>query len=153
MDAPVTYRPMEAEEAPAVCRLVGRIFNEFVAPAYPPEGAREFLKYVEPAQLIGRLQNNHSTFVAESHGRIVGMVEARNGDHISLLFVEPGEQRKGIARGLMRQIIAMHHCRRLTVHSSPNALPAYVQLGFKPDGQEQIEHGIRFIPMTWSSGK
>jgi len=141
---------MRPDEAAAVCRLVENVFNEFVAPTYVPEGIREFMKYVTPEKLIKRSEENHSTVIAESYGRIVGMVEMRNGDHISLLFVEPREQKRGIARGLMQRVIALHNCQHITVNSSPNAEPIYTRLGFTADGPEQTTHGIRFVPMTWT---
>ncbi len=149
----ITYRPMTPEEATVVCDLVTRVFNQFVAPTYAAEGAREFLRYVDPAKLVQRSQGNHSTIVAESQGQIVGMVEVRNGDHISLLFVDAREQKRGIARGLMQRVIALENCQRITVHSSPNAAPIYARLGFTPDGPEQTTHGIRFVPMTWTRRK
>jgi predicted N-acetyltransferase YhbS len=144
---------MRPDEAPAVCKLVEEVFNQFVAPTYVPEGVREFLRYVDPEKLIRRTEDNHSTVIAESHGQIVGMVEMRNGNHVSLLFVKPSEQKRGIARGLMRHVIAMHRCERITVHSSPNAEPIYMRLGFRPDGPEQTKHGMRFVPMTWTRTK
>jgi hypothetical protein len=153
MGTETTYRLMRPVEAPTVCRLVEDVFNQFVASTYAPEGVREFLRYVSPEKLIKRSADNHSTAIAESHGRIVGMVEMRNGDHVSLLFVEPSKHKRGIARGLMQHVIAMHNCERITVHSSPNAEPIYVRLGFIPDGPEQTKHGIRFVPMTWTRTK
>lgn len=153
MNTEIIYRLMRPDEASAICRLVENVFNQFVAPTYAPEGVREFLKYVSPEELIKRSAENHSTVIAESHGRIVGMVEMRNGDHASLLFVEPSEHKRGIARGLLQHVIAMHNCERITVHSSPNAEPIYMRLGFIPDGPEQTKHGIRFVPMTWTRTK
>jgi len=42
---------------------------------------------------------------------------------------------------------------KVTVNSSPNAIGAYKKLGFNAVGPEQIEHGIRFIPMRLHLGK
>jgi hypothetical protein len=91
MDMTIACRPMRPEEARPVCDLVTRVFNQFVAPTYAPEGAREFLRYVDPAKLVQCSQGNHCTIVAESRWQIVGMVEVRNGNHVSLLFVEARE--------------------------------------------------------------
>jgi len=35
----------------------------------------------------------------------------------------------------------------LTVNSSPNAVPAYIRMGFSPTGPEEVRNGIRFTPM------
>jgi hypothetical protein len=39
MDERVTIRQMKPGEEPDVCALVARVFDRFVAPGFPPEGA------------------------------------------------------------------------------------------------------------------
>ena len=41
MEASLSYRLMRSGEEAAVCDLVVRVFNEFVAPDYTDEGIRE----------------------------------------------------------------------------------------------------------------
>jgi len=152
----VIYRAMKAGEERDVCRLVAKVFADFVAVLYSPQGVREFLAYsADFDQLRERLQNNHFVLVAETQGRIVGAIEVRNCDHISLLFVEGELQRKGIGNGLWRRALVSCLANRpdvvkITVHSSPNAVEAYQELGFQLDGLEQTENGIRFIPMAFA---
>jgi ribosomal protein S18 acetylase RimI-like enzyme len=93
--------------------------------------------------------------VAETQGRMVGAIEVRNWDHISLFFVDGELQRKGIGRELWRR--ALQACLasrpdgdRITVHSSPNAVEAYRRLGFRVEGAEQTVNGIRFVPMAFA---
>jgi predicted GNAT family N-acyltransferase len=161
MDGPVTdqtviYRAMKAGEERDVCRLVARVFADFVAVLYSPQGVREFLAYAADFdQLRERLQANHFVLVAETQGRIVGAIEVRNCDHISLLFVEGELQRKGIGNGLWRRALVSCLANRpevakITVHSSPNATEAYQKLGFQAEGPEQTENGIRFVPMAFA---
>ncbi len=155
-DQTVIYRSMNDGEERAVCRLVARVFADFVAVLYSPQGVREFLAYAADFdQLRERLQNNHFVLVAETQGRIVGAIEVRNCDHISLLFVEGELQRKGIGNGLWRRALVSCLANRpevakITVNSSPNAVEAYQKLGFQLDGLEQTENGIRFIPMAFA---
>jgi predicted GNAT family N-acyltransferase len=161
MDGPVTdqtviYRAMKAGEERDVCRLVARVFADFVAVLYSPQGVREFLAYAADFdQLRERLQANHFVLVAETQGRIVGAIEVRNCDHISLFFVDGELQRKGIGNGLWRRALVSCLANRpdvvkITVHSSPNAVEAYQKLGFQAEGPEQTENGIRFIPMAFA---
>jgi hypothetical protein len=42
------------------------------------------------------------TIVAEPEGRIVGMLHLKDNQHIAMLFVECGNQRKGVGRGPFR---------------------------------------------------
>jgi len=162
MDGPVTdqtviYRSMNDGEERAVCRLVARVFADFVAVLYSPQGVREFLAYAADFdQLRERLQSNHFVLVAETQGRIVGAIEVRNCDHISLFFVDGELQRKGIGNGLWRRALVSCLANRpevakITVNSSPNAVEAYQKLGFQLDGLEQTENGIRFIPMAFAA--
>jgi GNAT superfamily N-acetyltransferase len=153
-DQPITYRAMKAGEERDVCRLVARVFADFVAVLYTPQGVREFLTYAADFdQLRERLQANHFVLVAETQGRIVGAIEMRNCDHISLFFVDGELQRNGIGKQLWRRALITCLSNRaevpkITVHSSPNAVEAYQKLGFQVEGPEQTENGIRFIPMA-----
>jgi GNAT superfamily N-acetyltransferase len=163
MDGPnihhtVIYRLMKAGEEQQVCDLVVRVFTEFVAPLYQPSGVDEFLTYAaDPGQLRERLRINRFVLVAETQGQLVGAIEVRNSDHISLLFVESQSQQKGVGKELWRR--ALDTClasrpdvARITVHSSPNAVEAYRKLGFLVEGPERIENGIRFTPMAFILG-
>ena len=74
---------MEAGEEQQVCDLVVRVFSDFVAPLYSPEGVHEFLTYAaDPGQLRSRLLANRFVLVADFQGRIMGAIEVRNCDHI-----------------------------------------------------------------------
>lgn len=99
--------------------------------------------------LFQRHASGHITLVAESSGQLVGMLHLRRPRHISMLFVLSSVQRRGIGRGLLAAAAALvgDAHGEFTVHSSPNAVPAYEQLGFRVTGQEQCSHGIRFVPM------
>jgi GNAT superfamily N-acetyltransferase len=145
------YRPMQPGEETAVYDIVARVFDAFVAPGYSQEGVQEFLKYA--SGLGERAMSNHFVLLAVSHNTIAGMIEVRNCDHISMLFVGSDYQRRGISRALLDR--ALDICRRekpalsaITVNSSPYAVPIYERLGFQAKGPEQVVHGIRFTPMV-----
>jgi catechol 2,3-dioxygenase-like lactoylglutathione lyase family enzyme/predicted N-acetyltransferase YhbS len=141
---------MQAGEEDAVCQLITRVFDEFVAPDFGEDGIQEFYRYANPESLAQHAKRDHDILVAEEEGQIVGMIAMRKQTHVALLFVE--RRGRGIARELLRQ--AMDACRqaapettRITVHSSPYALPVYLRLGFEVSGPEKTVHGIRFVPM------
>jgi GNAT superfamily N-acetyltransferase len=153
-DQTIIYRATKAGEEQQVCDLVVRVFTEFVAPLYSLEGICEFLTYTaDPDQLRERLRANRFVLVAELQGRMVGVIEVRDCDHISLFFVDGQSQQKGIGKELWRR--ALDACladrpelARITVHSSPNAVEAYKRLGFRTEGPQQTVNGIRFVPMA-----
>jgi GNAT superfamily N-acetyltransferase len=151
----IHYRPMYPHEAEAVCHLVARVFCEFVAPHYGPEGVAEFLQYLTPAELWKRLHHDHFLLVAEDHGKLAGVIEIYDNNHISLLFVDKPHHGQGIARTLLN--LALAECRRrnpaldeVSVHATPNAVPIYAHLGFQPIAPEQCKQGMRFVPMLLS---
>ena len=149
---PVVIRRMETGEETAVCSLVRRVFAEFVAPLYTQQGNQAFEQYANPDRLANRSQSNHFVLVAEARAELIGAIEVRNCNHISLLFVTHAWQGQGVASKLLHHALALAKGRKpdfttVNVHASPNAVEVYKALGFEVTGTEQLDHGIRFIPM------
>ena len=141
---------MHAGDETAVCALVGRVFNEFVAPDYEREGIKEFFRFANPNAMAGRVRSGGFVLVANQAGKPVGMLEFAPPDRIAMLFVTP--RRRGIARQLLVHAISRLRCEspalsKITVHSSPYAEVAYRRMGFRPTGNATTEHGIKYIPM------
>ena len=88
MSEQFVFRPMRGEEASAVSELVCSLFSEFVGSDYSEEGILEFRKFVSPEALELRGSENHSMWVAETGGILIGMIEIRDGTHVALLFVD-----------------------------------------------------------------
>lgn len=149
----INYRPLQPGEETAVCDLIASVFNAYVAPDYEEKGNQEFFKYANPEAMSERVKNNHFVLVAAVGDRIVGMIEMRDFDHLSLLFVDSDFHRRGISRELLRQAVDI--CREnrpdmaeVLVNSSPFAIPVYEKLGFRITGPEQTVNGIRFQSMV-----
>ena len=148
----VEYRLMRSGEESAVCCLIKDCFNEFVAPDYNEAGVKEFFKYANPNSLKDRSQKNHSVLVASDADTLVGVIEMRENDHISLLFVKTEYQRQGIGKKLLELSLGLcrktnHHLDHIDVISSPYAVKIYKKLGFTVTGVQQEVNGIRFTPM------
>jgi GNAT superfamily N-acetyltransferase len=153
MGESITYRLLHPGEEREASEMLVRSFQTFVAPDYSDEGVQAILDYIDPDALAERANKNHDTVVAVTNDQIVGLIEIRDHDHISLLFVDENYQRRGISRELLKRTIEM--CRihspnstELTVNSSPYAVPIYARLGFEQAGPEEIRNGVRFTPMT-----
>jgi GNAT superfamily N-acetyltransferase len=141
---------MKAGEEAQVCALVERVFREFVAPDYGPEGIEVFFTFANPEAMAQRAGPEQVIVVAEQGSEMVGMIEMRGHDHIAMLFVS--RHRQGIAKELLR--LAVQECRRrrpevrqITVNSSPFAEPIYRRMGFVATGPVQEKKGILFVPM------
>lgn len=101
----VLIRRMKNGEEGIVCRLAVEVFSEFVAPLYTQDGVSEFLRYIDPDLMSKRAKSNHFVLMAESDNRLVGIIEVRDFNHISLLFVLRESQRKGIAKQLLNEAL------------------------------------------------
>jgi GNAT superfamily N-acetyltransferase len=143
---------MSPGEEHAVCRLIARVFDEFVAPEYSPDGIAEFYHYASPQALSERSRTDHFVLVAEDAGALVGMIEMRHHTHVALLFVD--QRGRGIARELFRQakdrsLAAEPETKAITVYSSRYAVPVYERLGFRAAGPEKSVNGMTFVPMRF----
>jgi ribosomal protein S18 acetylase RimI-like enzyme len=153
MSVIVKIKLMCLGEETVISDLVTSTFQRDVAPLYAQEGIREFLSYANPSALKNRQAQNHVVLVASQDESIVGMLELRDYCHVSLLFVDAMQQRKGIGRLLVNKalrLIRIHHpeVREVTVNSSPNAIEAYMHFGFRVTGELQVKNGIGFVPMA-----
>ena len=149
----ITYRVIEPGEEKKVSELVLESFGEFIRHEYSQEGIDEFRRYAQPEALEQRSRVDHCVLVATLKDRIAGVIEIRQHDHISLLFVERRLQRKGIAKDLLQKALevmrtAKPDLERVTVNSSRYGVPVYEKLGFHQTGPERTVNGIAFIPMV-----
>jgi len=149
----IAFREIHSGEEYTVCKLVLESFNEFIAPGYSSEGIMEFSKFVQADFLSERLANGGYSFVALDKNELIGFIEVKNLNHISLLFVKKEYQKMGIAKSLVK--LSIDRSKELSkdlniieVNSSPYAVKIYEQMGFTPLDVEQVVNGIRFIPMT-----
>ena len=153
MSAIIKIRRMCPGEEAVVSALVASTFQRDVAPLYAQEGIQEFLSYATPSALQDRQARNHVVLLASQDESIVGMLALRDYCHVSMLFLEATHQRQGIGRLLLNEalrLIRVHNpeAREVTVNSSPNAVEAYMHLGFHVRGELQVRNGIGFVPMS-----
>ncbi len=137
-------RPLKAEETGAALRLTWRVFSEFEAPDYPPEGVEEFRRCLNDARYLAGL-SYYGAFDGEA---LIGVLAARGAKgHICFFFVDGAYHRRGVGTGLFERL-REDFPGALTVNSSPFGLPVYERLGFTALSGEQTVNGIRFTPMA-----
>ncbi len=146
--------PLPAGSLPEALSLCRRVFLEFEAPEYGPEGTDTFLQFLDPVQMERMTASGLLTFFGHwSEDILTGAGAVRDRRHISLLFVESSFHCRGIGSSLLDAMMAF--CRRagirkITVNASPFAIGFYQNRGFHPLGEEQCARGIRFTPMVYS---
>jgi GNAT superfamily N-acetyltransferase len=153
MNADILVRPIRHGEEEVVCEIVRRSFDAFVGCEYSSEGVTEFYRYANPIAMASRLSADHFVLVAEYRSHVVGMIEFRKNEHLSLLFVEPSYLRLGIARSLFENALivireASPSTNKITVNSSRYAVPVYESLGFMISGAENTIKGITYVPLS-----
>lgn len=148
----IDIRPAYFEEWDDAMALAWRVFKQFVAGDYAPEGVESFLNFVSDSSLERAFEaGDFRLFGAYDSGRMVGMISLRNHTHISLLFIDASYHKKGIGRQLIRYVescvmLAEGHSVA-TVNSSPYAAGFYRRAGFSDTGPKQCRDGIWYIPM------
>jgi GNAT superfamily N-acetyltransferase len=152
-DLQYSYNEMNPHKLYETLVMIRDVFMEFEAPEYTAEGIDEFLRFLEPDEIMAMLDEgkmriwicNHTETATEAD-TVVGAIAAGK-NHIYLLFVDKKHHRKGIAKRLLEIMIDNYKPTEITVNSSPYAIVIYQKLGFTKTKPEQTENGIRFTPM------
>lgn len=142
----MNLRHLHAEELPQALSLVREVFQRYQSQEYTQEGMDEFHSFLKDASQLQAL----IFYGAFDQQQLVGVLAMRS-QHISLLFVQDGHHRKGIAKALFQYMLSSTGYQDISVNSSPYAIHAYEHLGFQLEGEERCVNGIRFTPMHWTS--
>jgi GNAT superfamily N-acetyltransferase len=149
----IVIRELARGEEAAVAELVMRMFHAYVGHEYGDRGVEEFAGYADSSALRDRFDSGECLIlVALCNDELVGMIELRGTDHLSMLFVDDRFHRRGIARALLEGAIQRlagpgAELSNIEVNSSRYAIPIYRRLGFEISGPEQTVNGITFTPM------
>ncbi|MGN1442257.1 MAG: GNAT family N-acetyltransferase [Acutalibacteraceae bacterium] len=145
-DSLFEVREVKPEERAGALALCADVFMKFEAPVYPKEGTEHFLAFLKSESEKPSL----TMYAAFTDGKIIGVLATRNeGTHISLFFVDEQYHRQGAGRALFDFMLKETSPEKLTVHSSPYAANVYKKLGFTPLSGEEVQDGIRYIPMMY----
>ena len=142
---PYPVRRLAPEEYPAALELCWRVFLEFEAPEYSPEGVAAFRASLDDEERTRRL-DFYGAFDGE---KLVGVLCMRAPQHIGGFFVDAAYHRRGIGRRLFEAMRQDYEKQVFTVNSSPYAVEVYRRLGFVPTDTEQLTDGLRYMPMRF----
>lgn len=138
-------RKLETEETDVALSLVWKVFSEFEAPDYSDDGVAEFRRSVWDEDYLKQL-----VFYGAFYGdTLVGTLATRSSStHIALFFVDGEYQSHGIGTALFEAAVLDCNADKITVNSSPFAVPVYHALGFTDTDSEQVQNGVRYTPMV-----
>ena len=139
-------RKLTPDEYKMAATLIWKVFFEFVAPTYSPQGVDSFRKFITDPNT----QSDLEFFGAFAGGQLVGAMAVQDSRrHICCFFVDSAFQRQGIGRQLWEYLKSHSNAGSITVNSSPFAVPVYHALGFTDIDKEQVTEGIRYTPMRF----
>lgn len=149
---------MELVKSTETPDLVIHIINELITHDYLEDGVWACLKSLQDKQIMGNSLIHHFVLTAETEDEIVGTIEIRNNNHISLFCVEKEYRRRGIGRELLRRALEVcvendPRLSEVTVNSLPRAVCIYERLGFLPKIPELVQGGIPYTPMLLEISK
>jgi predicted GNAT family N-acyltransferase len=150
----IAIENLRKDEIMEFSKLTNEVFDEFVGRDYSDEGKKTFKEYTKEKAIIERI-NNNEFFVAKYKNKIIGIMEIRNKNHISLFFVLKEFHGKGIGRKLFEYYINIikqnnNGIKTITVNSSFYGEKVYKALGFIKTHEAQEKDGIKYIPMEYN---
>ena len=145
-------RPIESKEWDEAIDFVWRIFRSCNETNMPPEGKNSFSRFVHDERLRGLYNSGYfRVYIIKLHEEIKGVVATKDYNHISLLFVEEEDQRRGIGSLLVKyiEILALNNgVNQMTVNAAAGAEGFYKKNGYISAGLSHVEDGVRSTPMV-----
>lgn len=149
---PYEIRWAGAEDWTPTMNMIWKTFMKFEGPVYTAEGIRNFLDFITDEGLFHSfLQGKYLMMVAVDKDQIIGAASVRDGNHLSLLFVDERYHYQGVGSSLMRRLCYFLKYEtgeeEMTLKAAPYAVEFYRKIGFWATGPEEHYSGIKVTPM------
>ena len=151
----ILIEELQIEEINYVSNMINSVFDDFVGKDYSEEGNNTFKDYIKPQNILRRYNEKTSQFFCAKYSdEIIGILEIKNKDHISLFFVKKEFHGKGIGKKLFENYVETlkqenNGIKIITVNSSFFAEKIYSKMGFQKTSEMQERNGIKYIPMEY----
>lgn len=140
-------RKMEEKDLAAVSATCIASFLQSVADTLSEEGVSTFSKIAASNAFLDRMNGDNVMLVADSDGKIEGVIELKEGRHVAMLFVSPERQKEGIGRKMLTSVLDYAKVDTVTVRASLSSVPAYEKYGFECKGEAGESAGLAYQPM------
>jgi GNAT superfamily N-acetyltransferase len=149
----ITRRSLVAADATDASALIHHSFASLSARDWAPAASAAFLEESSPSGLAKAIASCFYSMASFADARMVGIIVLPNPNTVSLLFVDPGCSRKGVARSLWagaREFLESlpDAARTVRLYATPSSVPFYRSVGFGPASVEATIKGCRVTPMT-----
>ena len=132
--------------------LVKRIYLKYNSKIDSEEGINNILTFMskENMRLRFYIEGALMLVARDKNNRIVGAIELKNFEHISLFFVDDKYFKFGIGKKLFEEVKNILKLEKYSVNASDYALEFYKKLGFvQITDSIKIENGVHFYPMFY----
>lgn len=138
-------------DAQAISHLVRGLAPSFTLDP-SGQGAEAFMDSISADGILRLMAApNFVYFKGRVGGELAGVLAVRDNAHLYHLFVHPGYQGRGVARGLWLHARARAEAAGnpgvYTVNSTPGAVPVYEKFGFRAVGLRVETMGMAYVPM------
>lgn len=152
LHGPYEIRWARPEEWVPAMDMIWRTFLKYEGKDYSEEGIEHFFDFITSNELYDAfLKGEYRLMVARDGGRIVGAGSVRDGNHLSLLFVEDAYHRRGVGSAILKRLCEYLKTeageRYMSLAAAPAAVDFYKKQGFREMQPEQEISGIRVTPM------
>lgn len=140
----MNIRQLNKQEYNEAIELSLKLFMECGTADFDNNGLNTFKSFIYNNSLMNEL----AIFGAFDGNALIGIMGTKKqGQHISLFFINPKYHRKGIGKRLFDYAYSNQTTAQITVNSSSFAVRFYESLGFMKTAEEQETDGLRYTPM------
>ena len=132
--------------------LVKRIYLKYNSKIDTEEGIKNILIFISAENMRLRFFIEGALMLAarDENKKIIGVIELRNFEHISLFFVDDKYFKLGIGKKLFEEAKNIFGGEKYSVNASDYGLEFYKKLGFiQITDSIKIEKGVHFYPMIY----
>lgn len=132
--------------------LVKRIYLKYNSKIDSEEGINNILTFMSKENMRLRFYIEGALILVarDKNNKIVGAIELKNFEHISLFFVDDKYFKFGIGKKLFEEVKNILKLEKYSVNASDYALEFYKKLGFvQITDSIKIENGAHFYPMLY----
>ncbi|MDR1379417.1 MAG: EFR1 family ferrodoxin [Synergistaceae bacterium] len=150
------FKNMLPGQGEAVCDLVRQVLDKQVLDKqeekdFTPLGRVALDRYASPEALEHRGSLGYVHELAYVSEVLVGMIELRGPDRISMLYIHPNYANKGLGSRLVTRAVARcaaiaPKTRYMTVYATDSAANFYERAGFVRSGARKESNGVFSIP-------
>ena len=143
-------RILRGHEVSEANQLIKDVFMRQIAPTYVEEGIQTFLSSFNDEHILSLMKEQHLLMLGAFDEKLVGVIGIRDLKDIQSLFVDPTYQGQHVGTKLLKSAKQLMY-GDIYVNSAPSAETFYRSQGYQRVHDEQVVHGIRFVPMVYHS--